>query len=573
MGQFFRGTTPLATRNKIWQPNFDLMGKVLGVVEGQIEKGEEGLDVIDNILKNIKYLEQDKDRTNEIVGAYNKESEKYTNLVAENPLEFRKHLGGIKSLGKQLSNDYTAGELSAIQSNYTAREKFIEEQKKRIAQKDSGLTDQNLNLMLNYQDKNFKGTSWKDKSMYNKYGTENIIADPNIRKIADEIAKDYKASLDKKHYTHFSKDGKYTISGINSLKAIDPLELSRFVSNGLQQDSRVQNYLKQYQKIAELSNEDIAGLIKNASLSAGQKYGFSERETGVKSISANQYSLMNYGQKLKDREALMSNINVPVKSKEFGVGIIRAEQRKAEELCKLAENIKFTQWDVQKDPDATKLKAYIEARKNQKDEKGNPLMTEDEYTLTLHNINKILDDYQNTRFNATYTNLLPGYGYNEVMTGSALKTIEKTIKKGIPNLNAGLYIKTPAKEGDIEKQAPDLTFENLLSNGITKKIKTEAGGGYKDVVFKPSKNNYVKHMIPKITMPENPDPEQDYWYVIMELEGVIPAVIGKHEERTETIEMEFLVPYKDLEINIYEPNPIEGIDQEGYKMHYEGRYH
>jgi len=462
MGQFFRGTAPLATRNQIYQPNFELMGKVLGVVEGQIEKGEQELQAIDKLLKDIKYLDQDKNRVKDIIDVYNKKNEEYTNLVANNPLEFRKHLGNIKALGKQLANDYTSGELGAIQENKKARDEYVKEQKKRIAQKDSGLTEDYLNLMLNYQDKNFKGTNYKDKSSYEKYNGETLIADPNIIKLADEIAKGYKADSRKLH--NVKQQGGYFVSGVQYEKGISPLVLSEFVTNSLLSDSKAQNYLKQYQKITGLSNKDISNIITNASLLAGQKYGFVEQEAGIKNITADSYSLKHYEHRLKEKQDLFTSVNIPFKADDFGDTLNhhleRARINRLDEIRKklnIEDKLDFT-----KQEDVNEMKAILLAQKEKAKNNSNKIKEYEQLVLLETAFNKIEDDYNSKLLTASHSEYL-NFTNNDYKKANMLEKRVKQISNGdVQNNKMRIIINTSG----VGENTITYTLGQLLNNEI-----------------------------------------------------------------------------------------------------------
>jgi hypothetical protein len=293
MGRFYRTSTPNLVDNAMYQPPIELMAGVINNINTDIQQGQAEYQSLFDQLQ-ARALGPDQNRLKEIIGDYQAKINDLTTAIQDNPLEYRKQLGAIRNLGRDIKNNWSTGEVSAMQNNFAAREKFIADNTKRIKDKDGRVLQSDLDKLNAIFDRNYAnqgGVNYTGPEQYNQYYTETPASFVDINQIADDVGKGWKADMQTKGY--FQQNGAWVKNGKHGVEKADPNDIKKAINQRLLADPEVMNYYNQQTRLGMMSPEQRDLIFANAADIYSQKYGYT-KVTDEGSTSANPYALDSF---------------------------------------------------------------------------------------------------------------------------------------------------------------------------------------------------------------------------------------------------------------------------------------
>lgn len=276
MARFYRtsNATPI---DYMYRMNTPLMAQVLGANDQYIDQELDQSGKVGAFTFN--YTPEDQDQANKIMNDYHNEADAITAAISKDPANWRKQQGNITDLTKRLQNDYINGDIGKYVSNYNARKQNFDNIDKQVAlyQKTGGV-DKNGNtvgidpmtaqLAKRYADAQFKGTKNPDGT-YNVYQGIPLMDNMDIAgKLGNIVSK---MKEDGYSFTNddITKGGQYFNSVTKSTTGVSPERILQVISDKIQDDPQLLNYLTQRQQIGQISGavDSNGRLIKPFSVS------------------------------------------------------------------------------------------------------------------------------------------------------------------------------------------------------------------------------------------------------------------------------------------------------------------
>lgn len=183
MAQFFKLTTPTYIDNTIYSPPADLIEKVILNEDANIDKIIAQQDFLNNIKIDHIATPEDEENVKRIKQKYSDKLDNIVNPILKNPLEWRNHINDIKTVQKEMNQDFLDGDISKITNNYNAYTKWLADHEK--LRKENPVVFQ---AALTDAMKRFGGDSLK-----NNWSQEQVIDDPDFDKYVTDAAKILKA--------------------------------------------------------------------------------------------------------------------------------------------------------------------------------------------------------------------------------------------------------------------------------------------------------------------------------------------------------------------------------------------
>lgn len=287
MGRFYKTAKPQFIDDNIYSPPVELMAKVIGNADTQIKENETALLSLYDKLQ-AEGLKQDEPRLKEIITDYQSKIEGMASKIQQDPLAFRREMGNIRQLGRTISNDWTKGEVSAIQGNKKARDKWIADHVEKTKKEKGYVTQEDITFAQQKADEAFKGTSYEGPGQYKQWNQEALNPFVDMNKIADEVAKGWEADKKDKGYV---KIGSQWIKKVNGGTEIaDEKEILSAISDRLLNDKELRAYYNQQMKLGAITPKQLTQKFASAAKVYSEKYGY-QRDDIKRDVDANPFAL------------------------------------------------------------------------------------------------------------------------------------------------------------------------------------------------------------------------------------------------------------------------------------------
>ncbi len=290
MARFYKTTKADFVDKNIYTPPVELMAKVMGNADNQIAQNETALLSLYDKLQ-AQSLQVDEPRLKEIISGYQNNIETMAKKVQEDPLAFRKEMANIRTLGRTIQNDWTKGEVAAIQSNKLSRDSWVKDHLEKSKREKGYVTQDDINFAQSSFDKQFTdkgGTKYQDGS-YNQYKTETLNPFVNIEDLGEERAKGYIADVVNKNGAY--TDGKYMYTSESKKEVVPYDTIKKGVLSSMLNDKELMSYYGQQVRLGRYSQEDVAGKMQSAADRVAEKYSYSKVDGGKKSITGDPFAL------------------------------------------------------------------------------------------------------------------------------------------------------------------------------------------------------------------------------------------------------------------------------------------
>ena len=125
MARYYR-TASANPMDYMYQLNLPLMQSVLATNEAQVNQEIQQADQIGDLASKFNYLTPDADRARAITEEYTNKVDDLTRAIQQDPMNWRRKKGELKSMARSLEQNYKVGEISKIAGNY-ARYKELDD--------------------------------------------------------------------------------------------------------------------------------------------------------------------------------------------------------------------------------------------------------------------------------------------------------------------------------------------------------------------------------------------------------------------------------------------------------------
>lgn len=256
MGRFYKTSQPESIDFMYQLPQQVMLGAIQ-MNDAQVDNQYQQAAILNDKLMQIKYLEPDRERTQEIINSYQSQVDELTKNLQSNPDKWRNQLPVIRDLARKLDNDFSRGEIANIQSNYSTYQNWDATTKDLLKQ--GKITPEQYEKSRNYFLSDFankKGTSYdpntkKGNSIY----TENIFENPDINTDLQKWLKDFKADGWKQSTRQVNIGGNFiTENGFEKEgKWVSEVEVYKSGLNLLMGDPRYTGYFNQGHNLGYLN--------------------------------------------------------------------------------------------------------------------------------------------------------------------------------------------------------------------------------------------------------------------------------------------------------------------------------
>lgn len=189
MGQFYKGTEAAFLDDKMFKLPYELMGTVIDKKDKVIQEDIDARNALADLLK-AQGLKPDEPRLQQIMKQYQDQIDTSVEDIYKDPLNYNRE--GVQKLKRAINEDFTIGEVAAIQNN---RANFLAWEKEELEKikKNPDLYSPNqfeklkAQKLIEFEQKG--GTTYKGPNEYNNVGTEDTIGIKDTVTVLDELMK------------------------------------------------------------------------------------------------------------------------------------------------------------------------------------------------------------------------------------------------------------------------------------------------------------------------------------------------------------------------------------------------
>lgn len=260
MARFYRtaSSNPLDYMYKI---NAPLMQAVLGAQDQYISENLNQLGQMSQTASTIPSLTPDNARVEQIMGDYNKQIDEITNAIKSDPANWRKQVDPIRTIGRDLANNYRSGEISKIVGNYNSYKAVsdkIDKQVEEFSKSGKGISADRAraykqHFLNEFINANPNGTAFDPKTReYNAIKAFDPMANMDVRKVLSDELDKMKADGTIQVREGLSGNGEYFNKETQKWEGVSPEKILRIASSRLN-NPQLMDYLKQ---------DSMVGIVK-----------------------------------------------------------------------------------------------------------------------------------------------------------------------------------------------------------------------------------------------------------------------------------------------------------------------
>lgn len=286
MGRFYKTANPQMLDYMYQLPEAQML-QVIQNKDKQIAANEAAtLELYDQLQANA--LTKDEARRDEIISGYEDRVDDLVNQLQEDPLAYAKKDSEIRGLARDIHQDWTRGEISAIEGNYAARQAYVQKYADLVNKGEANAID--FQTALNYFDKAFEGTQYNSGTgIYNPYSTEELAKYANIEDIAETRGNGYLADVVERLGAY--SDGKYLYTSEDKQEFVKYEDILQGVTSALQNDKELKDYYEQRIKFGQYTEEEVNDIYRTAAERVAEKYSYLKDKKGKTSVKADPFAL------------------------------------------------------------------------------------------------------------------------------------------------------------------------------------------------------------------------------------------------------------------------------------------
>lgn len=306
MGRFYRTAKPTFVDDNIYTPPWELATQVLSQVDSDIAENEQNLLAFNDLLQ-AEALQQDQPRVREIISGYENQINELTQKIQENPLEFRRDTGAIRNLGRDIHENWTRGEIAAIQGNKGTYDAWLKNEMEKTKATKGYVTQEDVNYARQKFLSDFRGTNFQaDSGTYDTIYTEALNPFVDLEDLAEERAKGYEADVIKNLGASIGSDG-YIRKTRGSREFVSYEEIYKGVYSSMLNDNELMSYYGQQMKLGALTPQQVDAKLNAAASRVANKYSYEKTESGVIDMKASEELKQMHRKQLVDYRNELKN--------------------------------------------------------------------------------------------------------------------------------------------------------------------------------------------------------------------------------------------------------------------------
>ena len=221
MGQFYKGTEATFIDDAMFKLPYELMGTVIDKKDKEIQTDIDARSALADLLK-AQGLKSDEPRLQQKIKQYQDEIDASVNDIYKDPMNYNRE--GVQRLKRKINEDWTLGEVAAIQSNKAGYDAWVKDEEEKIKKDPSKYAPGQFDALKAEKLAEFDkkgGTSYQDANKYNTFATEDSIGMKDTLTILDDLMKG--AVQDKDASVSWNNDkGGWNVKGKHEEKFYTP---------------------------------------------------------------------------------------------------------------------------------------------------------------------------------------------------------------------------------------------------------------------------------------------------------------------------------------------------------------
>ena len=253
MGRFYKTDKPQMLDYMYKLPEQYMLGAVQQASEDITQNQAAMFDLYGKLQLNA--LDPDKPRAREILDKYEQHINRLSTELQQDPLSFRKRTGDIMALSRDFEKEFTRGEAAAIQGNYNAYQKWVDDWEKigREKQLDNADWLNNLGAFNLEQYRKQGGVKYdKGTGKYNQIQMDELVKSQDIDAQLSTIAKEYEPEIQAWANAGLSKDGNFIIESGGKTERKNARSLLSAMTDQILSNENVGKYILQGSQIDKL---------------------------------------------------------------------------------------------------------------------------------------------------------------------------------------------------------------------------------------------------------------------------------------------------------------------------------
>lgn len=237
MGRYYQTDKPVFVQDTIMRPDYNLLERSLGTVQKDYDTQQAIADKIMNI--DFNHLNSEEENENAAVAKdyYLQNANEIASLMMNDKNNYRKYMGRLKDLSRDLQKDFSEGPIGLMQASYN-QEKAWREANKKTLETNPAL----YNALYREAQKNWGGNSitkgvWQQENALKQFDQQKI--EDNIQKLVADIKK---SSVQ-------TTDGRYKTTIDNEVKYLSEDDILNYAMNKVLSDPEALAYFRQAQRV------------------------------------------------------------------------------------------------------------------------------------------------------------------------------------------------------------------------------------------------------------------------------------------------------------------------------------
>ena len=237
MGRYYQTDKPVFVQDTIMRPDYSLLERSLGTVQKDYDTQQAIADKIMNI--DFNHLNSEEENENAAVAKdyYLQNANEIASLMMNDKNNYRKYMGRLKDLSRDLQKDFSEGPIGLMQASYN-QEKAWREANKKTLETNPAL----YNALYREAQKNWGGNSitkgvWQQENALKQFDQQKI--EDNIQKLVADIKK---SSVQ-------TTDGRYKTTIDNEIKYLSEDDILNYATNKVLSDPEALAYFRQAQRV------------------------------------------------------------------------------------------------------------------------------------------------------------------------------------------------------------------------------------------------------------------------------------------------------------------------------------
>lgn len=240
MGRFYETTAPEFVDDAMFKLPYEQMGAVLLAKDAKVGDDIEAATALGELLK-AKGLKVDEPRLNQKIQEYEDGIFSTVDYIKGNVLNYDP--GEITKLQRTIHEDFTRGEIAAIQGNKAAFDADMAMWREKQKKNPELYTDEYISRLASKSLGRYEGIGYEGPNKYNTYSGLDATAMPDLNTWVDTALKD--ALPDFKSITRDTDKGRWLVTQGNSTKEMSEQDLNTILQTRLGGDVNLQAALKQ----------------------------------------------------------------------------------------------------------------------------------------------------------------------------------------------------------------------------------------------------------------------------------------------------------------------------------------